>query len=48
MPDQQTKSGPAPITDPALRRIRERALAGQRLTLEEGAVLYETDDIWGL
>ena len=35
-------------SDPALSAIRDKALAGQRLTLEEGAVCYATDDLWGL
>lgn len=34
--------------DPALRSIREKALSGRRLTLEEGAVCYDTGDLWGL
>jgi len=36
------------FTDPALRAIRERVLSGRRLTLEEGALLYETPDVWGV
>lgn len=34
--------------DPRLDAIRAKVLAGQRLTLDDGAVLYETDDIWGV
>jgi aminodeoxyfutalosine synthase len=33
-------------TDPALERIRERILAGKRLTLEDGDTLFTTPDIW--
>ena len=36
------------IRDERLVAIRERALAGQRLTLDEGEVLYTTPDIWGV
>lgn len=34
--------------DPRLKPIRAKVMAGQRLTLEEGAVLYDTPDIWGV
>ncbi|MCR9075677.1 MAG: radical SAM protein, partial [bacterium] len=34
--------------DPRLEPIRAKVLAGQRLSLDDGAVLYETDDIWGV
>ncbi len=34
--------------DPALDRLRAKILRGERLSLEEGAALYATPDIWGL
>ena len=34
--------------DPRLEPIRDKVLAGQRLSLEDGAVLYATSDIWGV
>jgi len=37
-----------PNLDPAIESIRAKVLAGQRLTLEDGAVLYETRDIWSV
>ncbi len=41
------EAGPSQA-DPRLASIRARALAGERLTLEDGAVLYDTPDIWGV
>jgi aminodeoxyfutalosine synthase len=43
-----TKHSAVPNLDPAIESIREKVLAGQRLTLEDGAVLYETRDIWSV
>ncbi|HCT46149.1 MAG TPA: aminofutalosine synthase MqnE, partial [Phycisphaerales bacterium] len=34
--------------DPRLEPIRDKVLAGQRLSLDDGAVLYDTPDIWGV
>ncbi|MHA7813345.1 MAG: radical SAM protein [Phycisphaerales bacterium] len=34
--------------DPRLEPIRAKVVAGQRLSLEDGAVLYDTSDIWGV
>ncbi|MGP1311129.1 MAG: hypothetical protein ACTS27_13115, partial [Phycisphaerales bacterium] len=34
--------------DERLDAIGAKALAGKRLTLEEGRVLYDTPDIWGV
>lgn len=34
--------------DPRLESIRSKVLAGQRLSLDDGAVLYDTSDIWGV
>lgn len=34
--------------DPRLAPIREKALAGRRLTIEDGMTLYETPDVWGV
>ncbi|MFG0246528.1 MAG: radical SAM protein [Phycisphaerales bacterium JB052] len=34
--------------DPRLEPIRAKVLAGQRLSLDDGAVLYDTPDIWGV
>ncbi|MEL6330661.1 MAG: radical SAM protein [Planctomycetota bacterium] len=37
-----------PGRDPALDPIRAKVLAGERLTLDEGELLYATPDIWGV
>jgi aminodeoxyfutalosine synthase len=34
--------------DPRLAPIREKALRGERLTLDEGRILYDTADVWGV
>jgi len=39
-------AGAVPNADPALESIREKILAGQRLTLADGDLLYSTPDIW--
>jgi aminodeoxyfutalosine synthase len=36
------------ISDPALKSIADKAILGERLTLEDGATCYATDDLWGL
>jgi aminodeoxyfutalosine synthase len=36
------------MVDPRLQTIRERAIAGQRLSLEDGDVLYESKDVWSV
>jgi len=41
-----TRSARLPRSDPRLDSIRERVLAGQRLTLDDGDLLYITPDIW--
>ena len=38
----------APGADPRLEPIRAKVLAGKRLSLDDGAVLYGTSDIWGV
>ncbi len=38
----------ASASDPRLEPIRERVLAGERLTLDEGRTLYATPDVWGV
>jgi aminodeoxyfutalosine synthase len=38
----------APRADARLERIRERLIRGERLSLEDGDLLYTTPDIWGL
>jgi aminodeoxyfutalosine synthase len=35
-----------PRADPRLDRIRDKVLAGQRLSLDDGDLLYTTPDIW--
>ncbi|GIK20448.1 MAG: aminodeoxyfutalosine synthase [Phycisphaerales bacterium] len=35
-----------PFADPRLHAIRDKALAGERLTLDDGDLLYTTRDIW--
>ena len=37
-----------PGSDPRLDAIREKVIAGQRLTLDDGAILYDTSDIWAV
>ena len=37
-----------PRTDPALEPIRERVLAGERLSIEQGRTLYNTPDLIGV
>ena len=41
-------STPEIIADPRLDGIRSRVLAGERLTMDDGRVLYETSDVWGV
>ncbi|GJM19148.1 MAG: aminodeoxyfutalosine synthase [Phycisphaeraceae bacterium] len=36
------------MRDPRLEPIRAKALAGERLSIDEGMVLYETPDVWGV
>jgi aminodeoxyfutalosine synthase len=36
------------LVDPALDSIRERALAGERLSIDDGRTLYATGDVWGV
>lgn len=36
------------LTDPRLVSIRDRSLGGERLTIEDGRVLYSTPDVWGV
>lgn len=45
-----TQSAPAdrPQCDPALESIRVKVRAGERLSLEDGAALYATKDIWSV
>lgn len=38
----------APGADPRLEPIRAKVLAGKRLSLDDGAVLYGTTDVWGV
>ncbi len=38
----------APGSDPRLEPIRAKVHTGKRLSLEDGAVLYDTHDIWGV
>ena len=37
-----------PVTDPLLSSIAEKVAAGERLSMEEGILLYETSDLLGL
>jgi len=37
-----------PGTDPRLDPIRAKVLAGERLSLDDGMLLYETPDVWGV
>ena len=46
VPDRAAR--PTVVRDARLEAIRERALAGRRLSLDEGMVLYETPDVWGV
>jgi aminodeoxyfutalosine synthase len=49
-PSPTAPAAPArtPGADPRLEPIRAKVLAGKRLSLEDGAVLYGTTDIWGV
>jgi aminodeoxyfutalosine synthase len=38
----------APITDPRLDPIRAKVERGERLTLDDGELLFETSDVWGV
>ncbi len=42
------RPGRGEARDRALAPLREKALAGERLTLDEGEVLYETPDLWSV
>lgn len=44
----QSASAVRPQSDPALESIRVKVLAGERLSLEDGAALYATNDIWSV
>src|SRR5262245_59018496 len=37
-----------PMGDPALEPIREKVLAGKRLSFDDGVALYKTNDLLGL
>lgn len=39
---------PARRGDPAIARLREKSLAGERLSLEDGEALFTTGDIWSV
>ncbi|MEO1008750.1 MAG: radical SAM protein [Planctomycetota bacterium] len=41
-------AGGVRVSDPALEPIAEAVLAGRRLTLDDGEVLYATGDLWGV
>ncbi len=47
-----TPSSPDPLcqgaSDPRLEGIRDRLLRGERLSMDDGDVLYSTPDIWGV
>ncbi len=50
-PPAQARPGAARAAanrDPRLEPIRGRAERGERITLDQGALLYETPDIWGV
>jgi 2-iminoacetate synthase ThiH len=38
----------APVTDPRLEPIRDKVARGERLTLEDGEVLFGTPDLWSV
>jgi len=48
IPSTLRRPDDAPAGDPRLASVRERALAGERLSLEDGRLLYETPDVWGV
>ena len=52
MPTAATTRRPSahrgPIRDARLERIAEKVRRGQRLNLEDGMLLYETEDVWGV
>ena len=43
-----TLASPARPRDTALERVREKVLAGHRLSFEDGVALYQTHDLLGL
>ncbi len=47
-PSTLTPPAARPGSDPRLEPIRAKALAGERLSLDDGMVLYETPDVWGV
>ncbi|MEQ8769491.1 MAG: radical SAM protein [Phycisphaerales bacterium] len=47
-PSTLTPPAARPGSDPRLDPIRAKALAGERLSLDDGMVLYETPDVWGV
>lgn len=42
------RAGGAPVSDPRLEPIREKVARGQRLSLEDGAALFDTPDLWSV
>lgn len=44
----QPMSPSVPKLDPSIEAIRVKVESGQRLTLDDGKVLYETEDLWSV
>ncbi len=40
--------GPSPGTDPRLASVARKVVDGRRLSVEDGLLLFETPDIWGV
>ena len=36
------------VSDPALEPVADKVLAGERLSLDDGELLYSTSDVWGV
>lgn len=51
LPSVSPPPGSAPTratADPRLDAIRDKVVAGERLSIDDGMVLYETPDLWGV
>jgi aminodeoxyfutalosine synthase len=47
-PPQAAQRPPVPGRDPALARIRDKVERGERLSIDDGMMLFETPDVWAV